>query len=394
MSDGPNAIQVTDERYARHLGYPDGRIREGDSGRLAERARRWFGQHAAVWSVERALAIQALGDDCIRLEDGTELHSATLAARFREAGCHAVYVLAISAGEGVDAAIKAHWEADRPDEAYALNAFTAAYIEERMEVEGFRLCEAVDGEGQMLLPHYCPGYDGWDVSENGVLARALDAPGLQVLPSGQLLPQKSMLAVFGITAHPERVPSGQIPCVGCSLLDCRLRRAPFSEPHPGTDEANPAPAAPVMSGYAFPEKALRRWSTKQTELEQGGDQIRARFHFLGSTCSDGGIPLKFVYEVSLVPEGDEHIIRHMCAAPAENHTGYRSMCSYQSSAEEILHLLQAAHPLLGRPLSDALNWNPDRNPAGCICSVENRNHKWLMALQTIHFSLVARQEGA
>ena len=294
----------------------------------------------------------------------------------------------------MDAAIKAHWEADRPDEAYALNAFTAAYIEERMELEGFRLCKAVDGEGQMLLPHYCPGYDGWDVSENGVLSRVLDAPGLQVLPSGQLLPQKSMLAVFGITAHPERVSSGQIPCTGCSLLDCRLRRAPFAESHPGADEASPAPVAPGMAGYAFPEKALHRWSAEQTELEGDGDRIRARFHFLGSTCSDGGIPLKFVYEVHLVPEGDEHIIRHMCAAPAEDHAGYRSMCSYQSSAEEILRLLRAAHPLLGRPLSDALNWNPDRNPAGCICSAENRNHKWLMVLQTIHFSLVARQEGA
>ena len=199
----------------------------------------------------------------MRLADGTELHSATLATRFREAGCHAVYVLAISAGEGVDAAIKAHWEADRPDEAYALNAFTAAYIEERMELEGFRLCKAVDGEGQMLLPHYCPGYDGWDVSENGVLSRVLDAPGLQVLPSGQLLPQKSMLAVFGITAHPERVSSGQIPCTGCSLLDCRLRRAPFAESHPGADEASPAPVAPGMAGYAFPGTVSFSWQYLQ-----------------------------------------------------------------------------------------------------------------------------------
>jgi hypothetical protein len=158
-----------------------------------------------------------------------------------------------------------------------------------------------------------------------------------------------------------------------------------------TDDA-PQAVADQEVGYAFPLKALRRWSTQMTELVHTGDQVLARFNFIGSTCSDGGVPLKFVYAVQLEADGDDYLIRHMHAEPAKDHLGYRSMCSYKSNGDEIIHLLQAAHPLAGRPLSDVLSWHPERNPAGCICSAENRNHKWLMVLQTIHFSLVGSKE--
>ena len=67
--------------------------------------------------------------------------------------------------------------------------------------------------------------------------------------------------------------------------------------------------------------------------------------------------------------------------------GFTQMCSYLTSAEGITKKIDDFKPLLHHPLSDALKWDPERNPAGCLCSQANRNHKWLIALQTIHFAL-------
>ena len=63
-----------------------------------------------------------------------------------------------------------------------------------------------------VLPHYSPGYPEWDIAEQAALLALLTAsaaplPGpLEVLDSGMLRPKKSLLAVFGLTRHVERVP--------------------------------------------------------------------------------------------------------------------------------------------------------------------------------------------
>jgi hypothetical protein len=44
-------------------------------------------------------------------------------------------------------------------------------------------------------------------------------------------------------------------------------------------------------------------------------------------------------------------------------------------------------PLLGEPLEAVLAWNPKTLPAGCVCSQQSRSHKWLIVLETIHFTL-------
>ena len=64
-----------------------------------------------------------------------------------------------------------------------------------------------------VLPHYSPGYPEWDIAEQPRAAGA-DPPErptiacpaeLEVLDSGMLRPKKSLLAVFGLTRHADRV---------------------------------------------------------------------------------------------------------------------------------------------------------------------------------------------
>ena len=43
--------------------------------------------------------------------------------------------------------------------------------------------------------------------------------------------------------------------------------------------------------------------------------------------------------------------------------------------------------LTGQTLGQALAWNPVVEPAGCLCRQPARDHKWKIALQTMHYKL-------
>lgn len=64
------------------------------------------------------------------------------------------------------------------------------------------------------------------------------------------------------------------------------------------------------------------------------------------------------------------------------------MCSWLESPARILNAMDREKPLLGEPLSAILEWRPENIlPAGCLCNASSRIHKWLLVLQTIHYSL-------
>jgi hypothetical protein len=82
-----------------------------------------------------------------------------------------------------------------------------------------------------VLPHYSPGYPGWDVAQQsrllGLLKTARSLPGnLEALESGALLPKKSLLAVFGLTRQTDGVRrlTELVACESCSLPACQYRR--------------------------------------------------------------------------------------------------------------------------------------------------------------------------
>ena len=404
-ADPAEFFPVSDKEFARHLGYPDGAIPDGSSREVAERARQWFLSHTRPWYASRVVGIERIGDLTVTLETGTQFECGVLADRLRGSRSHSVLAMAVSVGPEVDAEIKCCWEDGRPDDSYALNAYAAAATEQLLLEAGKILCAQIEQEGDTLLQHYSPGYTGWDVGEQALVMSLLKSTHqnlhLNLLESGLLTPQKSMLAVIGITSHLELVPPSLIPCTTCSLADCAIRRLPFDGPlaPPPPDcppEENPvdSPAPPARTnGYAFPPKALKRWKRQLLEIRHDDEnRLRARFTYNGSTCNDGGVPLTFLYDVWLERIGGEFIIREMACQPEEGNRGYKETCSYQTNPRNALSHYENFKPLLGSPLSAAISWNPTRNPAGCLCTAANRNHKWLMALQTIHYALDSDHE--
>src|ERR1035438_6885708 len=76
---------------------------------------------------------------------------------------------------------------------------------------GARLCAWAETRGMAVLPHDSPGYVGWDVAEQSQLLRLIQRCGndlaarVTALDSGALVPKKSLLAVFGLTRHINRL---------------------------------------------------------------------------------------------------------------------------------------------------------------------------------------------
>jgi hypothetical protein len=297
-----------------------------------------------------------------------------LANGLARASVHAIIVVAVAAGRAVDQRIDELWKSNRPDEAMFLNAYAIALVEHLREQTGAHLSSIFRKENMTVLPHYSPGYEGWDLADQARLFRLLcgNEPAtrspLELLSSGGLIPSKSTLAVYGLSHRTDFSEDLD------QFWTCR------SIPVSGHDQAD---------GYAFPEKALSRWrDTRLRITAQGADELLATFHFDGSTCSNMGIPLEFDYKVALRRDRNHgyHLVNCDCE-PSDDHMGYQSMCAFLDKPERFMSQLAAHHPMIGRPLHEALTWRAPTSPAGCLCTKASQDHKWRIVLQTIHDAL-------
>jgi hypothetical protein len=280
---------------------------------------------------------------------------------------------------------------------------------------GARLCAWAENESLAVLPHYSPGYPEWAIDEQPRLLALINRSRQQkplvpveVLESGMLRPKKSLLAVFGVTRHVERVRrlTDLVPCENCSFSICQYRRSPYRR---APRSVNPELAAIAIAPEAEPPsqpspldrdgkysvnaRALERWSTERLSMEHRPDgTVDARFRYDGTTCTNMGRPIQFLYRVTLGPRDEGYPIRDQRCAPAAGDDGYMHMCRYLTNGHDLLADIDRAAPLGGRPLNEVLTWSRPANAAGCYCEPDSRQHKWGLVLETIHFTL-ARERG-
>jgi hypothetical protein len=392
LVDTQPAVSVDEAEYSRLLGYPRGHALEGRALELAEWARAWYSAHGRPWVYAREAEAVRVEPGGIRVEDAT-FRSPRLERTLRDANAHGAILVAVSAGPEIERHAYEAWLAERPDEYFFLEMFASAVVEHLTTTTGAKLCAWADAQAMAVLPHYSPGYPEWDISEQARL-RALigrdDLPGpLDVLESGMLRPKKSLLAVFGLTQHVDRVRSlqGLIPCENCSFTPCQFRRAPYvrgaQSPLPTPDDA----AATTMPTYTTSARALRRWAAERLTLVRREDgSVDATFRYDGSTCSNMGRALEFEYAVALGPMADGFPIRSQKCRPAGG-DGHQFMCEYVRAGEAFIAAIDQDAPLAGRPLADVLSWERPALGPGCFCEPASRQHKWGLVLETIHYAL-------
>jgi hypothetical protein len=411
-------VNVQESEYTRLLGYPPEHELSGRARELAEWARQWYNKNGKPWMHIR----EADGLDIVNQQlriNGTILVSQRLHDQLVAAQAHNVILAAVSAGRQCEEKARELWQEGKPDEYFFLEVYGSAVVEHLTANAGFRLCDWADRKGIAVLPHYSPGYPGWDISDQGRLLNLVlqhtthqFPEDLQVLSTGMLQPKKSLLAVFGITSHVEKVQrlTSLIPCENCSLPACQYRRVPYKKFLPQiedvrrfqslTNEVADGRATQIVvlnpnASYSISTRALRKWSQERLHLRILDDQsVEARFRYEGTTCSNMGRPLEFDYHVRLgKPEERYKIIDANCV-PAPNDTGHHHMCEYKDNAQTLMSRIADENPLLGRPLDDVLTWKRQQSPSGCYCKADSRDHKWGLVLEVLHFAMVRLEQQA
>ena len=352
----------------------------------------------------RAASMRLRIDDGAVILDGVRFTSSRLKTTLAEAGADRAFVVAVSAGPELEEEAQARWRDGKPDEYFFLEVYGSAVVEHLVTMTGARLCAWADGERSAVLPHYSPGYPEWTIEEQATLFDVIRAPRpaaipLDVLDSGMLRPKKSLLAVFGVTRHVDRVrPLTELsPCESCSFVACQYRRAPYRRSRRPAPSELPivadADVNPLSAGasYSVSIKALRRWSDERLTLQTRDDgSVAAVFRYEGTTCTNMGRPLQFHYHVKLGRREDGYPILEQSCAPAPGDAGHMAMCRYISDRDQLMASIATDRPLHGRPLDDVVRWTRTASPAGCYCEPDSRQHKWGLVLETIHYAL-ARQ---
>jgi hypothetical protein len=268
-----------------------------------------------------------------------------------------------------------------------------------------------------ILPHYSPGYSGWDIADQIKLWNLIRKnnsrgfPGeLDVMETGMLRPKKSLLAVFGVTRDLEKARrfAKLIPCENCSLSGCEYRRTSYKHAPPQIEDihrlqnssydsnetAMPKHFALTQNAkYSVNSRALQKWSQERLKLRFLSDaSIEAHFRYDGTTCTNMGRTLEFDYHVKLVSADENYKIIEASCAPSPDDTGNTFQCEYLLDAESFMHSIVTEKPLLGQPLNDVLKWERAYNPSGCFCDEARRKHKWGLAYEVIHFALAQREK--
>jgi hypothetical protein len=185
------------------------------------------------------------------LLDGIEFESPQLREHLARAGAVRAMLVAVSAGRAAEEHARELWEGGKPDEYFFLEVFASAVVERIVATASGRLCELAERDGLIAVPHYSPGYTGWDIADQVALFEMIARGGrvafpekLEVLSSGMLRPKKSQLAVVGLAPRTARglAAARATPCRSCSFTPCGYRRAPYR--HAVEAAAAEIPASP------------------------------------------------------------------------------------------------------------------------------------------------------
>jgi hypothetical protein len=217
-----------------------------------------------------------------------------------------------------------------------------------------------------------------------------------VLESGMLRPKKTLLAVFGLTRHTDRLRklTELVPCENCSYAPCQYRRAPYGRAFRPVG-GKVLPRVAVLdhdASYSVNSKALKRWADERLSIVTREDgTVDAMFRYDGTTCTNMGRPIIFDYSVKLGPRAEGYPIREQRCAPAARDTGHTYMCKYLEDPERLMEAIEREKPLNGQRLNAVLQWRRAECAAGCYCEPSSLEHKWGLVLETIHYALVQEE---
>jgi hypothetical protein len=414
--DSDPQVIVQESEYKRLLGLPADYVLQERTLELAQWAREWYSRHGHPWIYARRADCEL--DEASVLINGQAFNSSALTQQISEAFVDSAWLVAVGAGPECEEMARQLWTEGKPDEYFFLEIFGSAVVEQLVMSASARLCAWADQRQLAILPHHSPGYSGWDIRDQKPLFHLIQSgknprfpSGLNVLESGMLQPKKSLLGVFGVTARLDlaRTLARLVPCENCALNACNYRRGPYKHSLPQLEDVRnlQRPRNPSVSNgnghanggldprapYTFNLKALRKWSEERLVIEPAADRsLRARFRYEGTTCSNLGQPIQYVYDVTLGRPDEGYPIRVATCHPAAEDTGHKAMCAFISNGDQLFAEMAREKPLHGKRLSEVFKWHRTYSPAGCYCDADSRQHKWGLVFEVLHFALAEREK--
>src|SRR5690606_32409686 len=314
-------------------------------------------------------------------------------------GALRVMLAAVGAGAAITDHSTALWRESKPDEYFFAEVYGSAVVEHLTATLHGRICDLAEPSGLMAIPHYSPGYAGWDVSEQNRLFDVITArlghqlpEPIEVLGSGMIRPKKTLFGVFGLIARtPAALANPTLtPCERCAFEPCSYRRAAYLHAPVAIEEPKPVSPKPQ---YTVARRALGKWADQRLRLTPRADGgVEAVFRFEGSTCSNMGHPLAFDYRVTLSPAADGHRILDTACEPAPGDTGHTQQCAWLRDPDATLARIAEKPPVIGQPLDAILSWQREVRQSGCYCDASSRAHKWGLALETLHYALTQNNQ--
>lgn len=375
------ALQINEVDFFRLLGYPATAEISDMVKEQINKVKEWYKDYGEPYVARREMAILSIESDKVYLEGDFVFTSLVLAKRLEKSGCKKVIVAALSAGQVADNEITRLWADDCPDEAFILDRLTAVITEAFVKRYQVQLCQEFEPFQKTVIPHYSPGYTGWELSEQVCVYEALtESVGelpFEIISSGAITNRSGIFAVYGVTENLEAVKqhADLCPCTHCALTSCAYRRK------------SDLPAEPLHT-YSYSPRVLKRWIKNYLSLEEQIDgSLKGKFTYKGSTCSNGGVKLDFEYHTDLVLKDGRYHIQETSCFPVKDNFGYKSTCPYPKQGDEILKVIGDDRPFVGEALDETLKWDPEVNPSGCMCTKTRRDHKWKMVFQTLHFAI-------
>jgi hypothetical protein len=401
-STRPN-VKVLEEEYIRLLGFPRGWVLEGRPLELADWAREWYAENGRPWVYARQAESLEIASGFVHI-DGMPFTSKRLESTMQQAEAHSAILVAVGAGPEAEEEARKRWEEEKPDEYFFLEMYSSAVVEHLTTLTGANLCDWAERHEMAVLPHYSPGYPEWDIAEQPQLLelmkrtrkRALPSR-VEVLESGMLRPKKTLLAVFGLTRHTDRLRrlTDLVPCEDCSFAPCQYRRASYRRAPRANAPDVPAPPIAVLdreAPYSVNSKALKRWADERLSIATREDgSIDAMFRYDGTTCTNMGRLLTFNYNVKLGPRAEGYPILEQRCGPAAGDMGHTYMCKYLEDPDALMSAIEREKPLNKQRLNTVLSWPRAACAAGCYCEPSSLAHKWGLVLETIHYALVQKE---
>src|SRR3954454_2122807 len=167
LLDAAPTVNVSAAEYRRLLGYPKDHELGERPRELSAWAGRWYAEHGRPWVYVREAELQ-IEAEILRI-GGVEFHSKQLHEHLQQTGAQRAMLVAVSAGHACEDHARQLWQDAKPDEYFFLEVFGSAVVEHLVATLSGRICDLAEREGLMAVPHYSPGYTGWNVADQNKL---------------------------------------------------------------------------------------------------------------------------------------------------------------------------------------------------------------------------------